>query len=179
MTGNESRLRRTDTPWLPWLGVLLLGAPVMAGAGEVTVTVLASDGTPVVDAAVILEPEGHVPPHRSAPRAAVMDQQNRRFVPEVLVVDLGAVVNFPNSDSVSHEVYSFSTPKRFQLPLYKGQPHAPVIFEKPGLVALGCNIHDQMAGYILVTESPFHDETDEHGVAHPGNAPAGRFRLRV
>jgi len=165
--------------WVRRLGMLLLGVTGLAGAGEVNITVLASDGSPVVGAAVVLEPEGRTLPRRGPPRPVRMDQQNRRFVPEVLTVDVGAPVDFPNSDAVSHQVYSFSTPKRFQLPLYKGRPQAPIVFDKPGLVVLGCNIHDQMAGYIVVTDSPYHDETDEHGVAQLGNAPAGRFRLRV
>ena len=175
----SSQPRAATGAWSLRFSVLLLAASRIAAAGEVTVTVLASDGSPVVDAAVVLEPEGRVLPRRGPPRPAHMDQQSRRFVPEVLTVDTGATVDFPNSDAVSHQVYSFSTPKRFQLPLYKGRPQAPVVFDKPGLVVLGCNIHDQMAGYVVVTDSPYHDETDEHGIAQLGSAPAGRFRLRI
>jgi plastocyanin len=79
---------------------------------------------------------------------AQMDQRNREFVPHVLVIEAGTWVDFPNSDTVSHQVYSFSPAKPFQLPLYKGSAHPPVLFDHPGLVTLGCNIHDNMLGYI-------------------------------
>src|SRR5207248_5774076 len=75
-------------------------------------------------------------------RPAVMDQKNLAFTPRVLVVAAGTPVEFPNNDSVSHQVYSFSAAKRFQLPLYKGEVHPPITFDRPWLVVLGCNIHD-------------------------------------
>ena len=62
---------------------------------------------------------------------------------------------FPNSDNVRHQVYSFSPAKRFQLPLYAGTPAAPVVFDRPGVVAIGCNIHDQMSAYLVVVDMPY------------------------
>ena len=100
-------------------------------------------------------------------------------VPRVLVVTVGTKVEFPNSDSVSHEVYSFSPAKRFQLPLYKGAVHPPVTFDKPGLVVLGCNIHDQMVGYIYVTEAPFYGKTDAQGALHLTNMPTGDYLITL
>ena len=143
-----------------------------------TVTVLASDGSPVEDVAVVLAPEAGGA-RRGAPRKARMDQIHRRFVPVVVVVDVGDSVEFPNSDSVSHQVYSFSPAKHFQLPLYKGALHPPVRFDQAGLVVVGCNIHDEMVGYILVADSPYHDETGTDGLARIGGVPAGRFRVTV
>src|SRR5262245_19236882 len=81
------------------------------------------------------------------PTAAVMDQMDRQFVPHVLVVPVGSQVVFPNSDSVAHQVYSFSPANKFQLPLYRGKPYPPVAFNREGVVTLGCNIHDQMRAY--------------------------------
>ena len=72
-------------------------------------------------------------------------------------------MEFPNNDTVSHQVYSFSAAKRFQLPLYKGEVHPPVTFDRPGLVVLGCNIHDVMVGYIYVTDAPYFGKTDREG----------------
>jgi hypothetical protein len=106
-----------------------------------------------------------------------MDQQNMAFVPQVLVVPVGSDVRFPNSDTVSHQVYSFSPAKRFQLPLYKGAPHPPVNFDKPGLVVLGCNIHDQMVGYIYVTDAPYFGMTDEQGTLHWSNVPPDTYSV--
>jgi plastocyanin len=140
------------------------------------VEVLGRDGAPVANVAIVLEaPSGTA--HGSAHHTARMDQLNRRFVPEVLVVESGTSVEFPNSDSVSHQVYSFSAPRRFQLPLYKGVAHSPVAFGQPGLVVLGCNIHDEMVGYILVTDSPFHGTTDASGVARIPAVPSGSYRV--
>ena len=85
------------------------------------------------------------------------------FVPDVTVVPVGSSVSFPNSDDVSHQVYSFSPARRFQLPLYRGKPHAPVVFDQPGIVTLGCNIHDNMVAYIVVTPAPFYGRTDQRG----------------
>jgi plastocyanin len=109
--------------------------------------------------------------------AAIMDQLHMAFVPQVLVVAVGSDVTFPNNDTVSHQVYSFSAAKRFQLPLYKGAPHPPVNFDQPGLVVLGCNIHDQMVGYIYVTDAPYFGETDAQGTLRWSNLPPGRYSV--
>ena len=84
---------------------------------------------------------------------AVMDQVNKQFLPELLIVQQGQLVNFPNSDNIRHNVYSFSSAKSFQLKLYSGQPKEPIIFDTQGVVVLGCNIHDSMVGYIYVAKS--------------------------
>lgn len=107
----------------------------------------------------------------------VMDQIDQQFVPDVLVVQAGTSVVFPNSDTVAHQVYSFSPPKRFALGLYRGRPHPPVVFDQPGLVVVGCNIHDQMVGYILVTETPHFGKTDARGRLQLTRLPAGSVRL--
>ena len=131
----------------------------------------------VVVVAVAVEPARPAPAH--ALSTAVMDQQNRRFVPQVLVVQTGTPVSFPNNDMVSHQVYSFSPAQRFQLPLYKGEAHAPVAFDTAGLVVLGCNIHDEMVGYIFVADSPYFARTDADGNAEIPAVPPGRYRLDV
>jgi plastocyanin len=86
-------------------------------------------------------------PHKTI---AVMDQIDRKFQPHVLVVEQGQQVSFPNSDNIRHHVYSFSNPKAFEIKLYKGRSTEPVLFDKTGVVVLGCNIHDNMVGYIYV-----------------------------
>jgi hypothetical protein len=106
-----------------------------------------------------------------------MDQNHRAFVPQVLVVPVGTPVSFPNNDSISHQVYSFSPAKRFQLPLYKGATHSPVTFEREGLVVLGCNIHDEMAGYIYVTAAPRFGMSDSRGSLELNALPGGEYRL--
>ena len=90
-----------------------------------------------------------------------MDQVDLAFVPDVLVVPVHSSVQFPNSDAVRHQVYSFSSARQFQLPLYRGKPYPPVTFAQPGVVTLGCNIHDNMIAYIVVTAAPFFGRTAE------------------
>jgi plastocyanin len=146
--------------WL--LACLCLSATV--AANEVKVTVLDSKGEAVADVAVYAQfaDPGELP----APADyAVMDQVDTRFDPHILIVQSGTEVRFPNSDVVAHHVYSFSNPNDFMLPLYKGDAHAPVTFDESGIVTLGCNIHDQMLGYILVIDSNIFTKTDENGVA--------------
>jgi len=115
----------------------------------------------------------------ATPKPAVMDQRNLAFVPRVLVVAVGTSVEFPNNDSVSHQVYSFSPAKRFQLPLYKGESHSPVTFDRAGLVVLGCNIHDSMVGYIYVTDAPYFGTTEEGGVLRLKDLPSGDYQIVV
>ena len=97
----------------------------------------------------------------------------------MLTVPKGTRVNFPNLDRTRHHVYSFSEPKPFELKLYVGTPQEPVLFDKPGIVALGCNIHDYMQAFIYVSDSPHARVTDSEGQASFTGLPAGNYRLRV
>ena len=114
----------------------------------------------------------------NSPSSGVMDQIDRQFVPHILVVDQGALVDFPNSDSIKHHVYSFSEAKRFQLKLYKGKQPEPLLFDRPGVVALGCNIHDWMVGYIYVAESKTFARSDSEGVVS-FELPPGQYQVVV
>lgn len=150
----------------------LLAAPGFAGAETVRVTVKDREGQPVPDVAVFLESQVLAEERAPDGTTAVMDQVDRRFVPHILVVQTGTRVEFPNSDTVAHHVYSFSHPNEFKLPIYKGDAHAPVLFEENGVVILGCNIHDHMLAYIVVVDTPSFAKTNEDGVAileNPGD----------
>jgi hypothetical protein len=92
---------------------------------------------------------------------------------------VGSTVSFPNTDLVSHQVYSFSEANRFQLPLYRGRPYPPVHFDKPGLIVVGCNIHDSMIGYIVVTSAPYYGLTDTAGHWSAHAVAEGDYELRV
>ena len=105
-----------------------------------------------------------------------MDQVDRAFAPDLLVIPVGSTVEFPNSDSVSHQIYSFSPAKRFQLPLYRGKPYPPVHFDQAGVVTLGCNIHDEMLAYVLVTDAPYFGRT-EAGGTWSVEVPRGHYRV--
>lgn len=132
---------------------------------EVDVFVVDQDGRPVSDVAVYATKPGAANELPTPTASAIMDQIDRQFAPHVLVVQTGTFVEFPNSDTVAHHVYSFSHPNKFILPMYKGQQHPPVRFEHSGVVSLGCNIHDHMLGYILVVDSTEFTKTDENGKA--------------
>jgi plastocyanin len=167
-------------PALVAAGLLLSLAADAALGGEIAVRVLDRGGR-AVDAAVVTVASVHgaPAPRRAAPPPAIMDQRDRAFVPRVLVVGVGTSVEFPNNDSVSHQVYSFSAAKTFQLPLYKGTRHPPVLFDHEGLVVLGCNIHDQMTGYIVVTAAPFFGMTDAAGSYRAGSVPEGDYDVTL
>jgi plastocyanin len=146
-------------------------------AATVGVRVQDGKGRPVVDAVVYAVQEGR--PATSARKTAVMDQKNRMFIPHVLPIQTGTLVQFPNSDDVRHHVYSFSPAKPFQLPLYKGTPAKPMLFERAGVVTLGCNIHDQMSAFIVVVDTPFFEKTAATGRATLRDLDAGRYTLRI
>jgi plastocyanin len=149
-------------------------------AGELTVTVIDPSGHGVADVVVVVAPaKPAAPPETPTSTAAIMDQRNLAFSPRILVVRVGTSVEFPNNDTVSHQVYSFSSAKKFQLPLYKGQLHPPVTFDRTGLVVLGCNIHDQMVGYIYVTDAPFFGKTDPAGTLRVPGLSTGEYRISV
>jgi plastocyanin len=158
--------------------VALLTAVGPVFATSVSFVVLQKDGEPLVGAVVTAEAEsGRLSP--PAPQEAVVDQVDLSFVPDVTVIPVGSSVSFPNSDQVSHQVYSFSPARRFQLPLYRGKPHAPVVFDQAGIVTLGCNIHDNMAAFIVVTNAPFFGRTDDKGGWTIPALPDGLYRIKL
>lgn len=162
------------------LGLLVLALPAApAAAGDIRAAVRDRDGKPVADAVVVAVPAGGATGTGVPPGVAEEDQRNKEFVPYVLPVQVGTRVHFPNNDDIRHHVYSFSPAKTFELPLYSGTPTSPVLFDKPGVVILGCNIHDWMVGYIYVSESPHFAKTGADGKATLGALPGGDYTLRV
>ncbi|MEE9234003.1 MAG: plastocyanin/azurin family copper-binding protein [Candidatus Acidoferrales bacterium] len=109
---------------------------------------------------------------------AVMDQKELRFVPHLLVIQVGTTVEFPNSDLVSHNVFSISDAKRFNLGLYSRGTVRRIKFDKPGVVKLLCNVHLEMSAYIVVLKNPYFARTGADGTFRIPNVPAGRHRLR-
>lgn len=114
-----------------------------------------------------------------APVPVVIDQKDLQFIPHVLVIQAGTTVEFPNSDPVSHNVFSISDVKRFNLGLYQRGAVRQVKFEKPGVVELLCNVHLEMSAYIVVVRSPYFAKTKADGTFRIENAPPGKHRLRL
>jgi plastocyanin len=157
----------------------MMAVSISANAVDISVMVVDRDGRGVGEAVVTATPAAANAVPSPTLKSAVMDQRNLAFVPRVLVVGVGTSVEFPNDDSVSHQVYSFSAAKRFQLPLYKGEAHPPITFDRPGLVVLGCNIHDGMVGYIYVTDAPYFGKTEAVGSVQLKALPVGDYRIAV
>jgi plastocyanin len=151
------------------VGLMLAGA-ALAQAAEMHAVVRDHKGILVADAVVLAVPvDPRSALHARPPKDAV-DQVDKQFVPYVKAIFVGSTVRFPNSDNIRHQVYSFSPAKKFELPLYSGTDAPPIVFDKPGVVVLGCNIHDWMIGYVYVSETPFFAKTGPLGTAriwHP------------
>ncbi|MCL4771510.1 MAG: methylamine utilization protein [Burkholderiaceae bacterium] len=149
-----------------------------ASAGSLRVQVLDSAGKPLEGAVVSLVSDAARRAVRPLPEQEI-SQENKQFVPAVRVVTVGTLVRFPNRDSVRHHVYSFSPTKKFEIKLYAGTPAAPVRFDQPGVAVLGCNIHDQMVGWVVVLDTPYFAQTDAQGQALLEGMPAGAHQLRA
>lgn len=160
------------------LGLACLGLAGRSWGATLTVKVLLPNGHPLGGVVVTVN-SVNMPAHTVAPVEAVMDQVNRAFAPDLLVIPVDSTVAFPNSDSVSHQIYSFSPAKRFQLPLYRGKPYAPVVFDQPGVVTMGCNIHDEMLAYIVVTDAPYFGRTNPSDGAWSADVPGGDYRVSI
>jgi plastocyanin len=167
--------------WLPApiLGLALAAGLAHAQTAEIAATVTDQQGRAVADAVIVAVPVDGNMRTAQRPREGSVDQIDKEFSPRVTVVQLGTSVTFPNHDDVRHQVYSFSPPKRFELPLYAGVPAQPIVFDKPGVVILGCNIHDWMVGYIYVSESPFFAKTGKDGKAVLAELPPRAYVVRV
>jgi plastocyanin len=156
----------------------LLCATAMARAATVNVDVTDAAGAPLNDAVVMLEPVGAhlaVKPMQGVQIA----QHDLQFNPQVSVVTVGTPVSFPNQDTVRHHVYSYSPAKTFQIKLYAGVPHTPIVFDKPGVAVLGCNIHDSMIAWVVVTDTPLWARSAAGGHARVTDVAPGNYQMHV
>jgi len=142
-----------------------------------TVEVFDVNNTPVKDAVIILTPTFAIPAQEKSAQLAEMNQVNKQFEPHVLVVESGTDIIFPNADNLFHHVYSFSPTKSFELKLYKEFTSEPLRFDQPGIVDIGCNIHDWMLGFIFVTDSPFYTKTTAEGNSTISSLPKGTYNV--
>lgn len=167
---------RSVARWSGGVAGTLLAVSTWAAPLDVVVT--SADGRPLGDAVVWVESDAA----RAAakPLAGVeVTQRDKAFIPAVTLVTVGTSVTFPNLDVVRHHVYSYSPAKRFEIKLYVGTPSAPVVFDKPGIAVLGCNIHDQMAAWVVIIDSAWSARTQADGRAVLPDVPAGRHVLRA
>ncbi len=169
-------LQLTDYKWLLILLVQISGA---ATATDLNLRIVDAEGKSLDEAVASLRPtDGHAPTVVEG-TSAVMDQRDLQFLPHVLPIQVGTKVSMPNSDQVRHHVYSFSPAKHFELRMYKDRPGDPGDFLIPGIVSLGCNIHNWMLGYIVVLDTPYFAKSGDDGRAKIADAPDGEYVLDV
>jgi plastocyanin len=155
-------------------GVFALAAST-ATAATVDVAVTDANGKPAANAVVTLVLDAAPAPVSHVATRVVIDQRNETFLPLVVLVRKGGGVVFTNNDTTMHQVYSFSPVKQFQFEIDRGQVSKPVIFDKPGVAAIGCNIHDAMVAYVFVADAPYAAVTDASGHAQIGDVPDGAW----
>ena len=154
-------------------------APAISQAATVSIDVRGADGNPLSGAVIMIDTPKKGPGPIKFSWAYEMAQRNIAFDPHVLIVPVGSSVSFPNRDKVRHHVYSFSQAKKFDLKLYGKDETRSITFDKPGVVALGCNIHDSMNGFVLVVDTPFAAQTDANGHVTIANVPPGGATVRL
>lgn len=157
------------------MGLLLLCPAALAAT--LTYKTVEQSGQTLDSVVVTLLPAGRVA--LPAPRPAQIAQVKKTFVPLVSVVQTGTLIDFPNNDTVRHHVYSFSASKVFELKLYTGTAAKPVLFDKPGVVVLGCNIHDKMVAYVVVADTPWFGVSGSDGMLSIENVPPGDYLLQT
>lgn len=147
-------------------------------AGDVQLVITDAAGKPLPHAVAFLDS----PEAKALVRPKVgleVEQVERQFLPRVALVPVGSLVSFPNRDKVRHHVYSFSPAKTFDLKLYTREPSNPVLFDRPGVVVLGCNIHDQMLSWVLVVETPYYGSAGANGQLTLAGVPPGNYQLKI
>lgn len=165
--------------WSLFISFYVLGFAQNLSAEQLFVMVASKAGKPVKDAVIYAISISASGKKASGPATTtIIDQVDKEFIGFVTPVRAGTAVNFPNHDEIRHHVYSFSPAKKFEIPLYKGMPPNPVVFNKEGVVILGCNIHDWMSAYIYVIDTPHFTTTDKDGKA-PLELPPGSYEVQT
>lgn len=150
----------------------------LAQRTSVSINLTNQKSEPLADAVVTFKAANQKASSNQNTEASIA-QINKEFDPQVSVVQAGTAISFPNKDKILHHVYSFSEAKSFDLPLYAGTPSEPVTFNTPGLVTLGCNIHDWMRAYVVVVDTPYYQISDSNGSVNIADIPTGQYELEV
>lgn len=177
---SRRKLRASLVIVLSWVSLSGTGSSLLAASTKGTslsASIVDKSGQPLEHAVVSLHP---LQPMQADPSSVVvMDQRAKQFAPTVVALQTGTKVSFPNQDDVRHHVYSFSHPNAFELKLYHGEEELYHRFEHPGVVVLGCNIHDGMVGYLRIVDTPYFNTSNPDGVLTIDNAPPGKYTLKV
>ena len=163
---------------LHFFSAIALIVPATAIAASITAQVSDAASAAVEGAVIFLMPVGGQTIKKPI-RSGSIDQIDKEFVPFVTPIQVGAAVTFPNKDNIRHQVYSFSPAKTFNLKLYSGVKADPVLFDKPGAVILGCNIHDHMLAYVYVVDTPYFGKTAKTGSVRIDDIAAGDYEVKI
>jgi plastocyanin len=158
--------------------MLAIAAAPLARSATLQAQVSDASGRPLADAVVWAIP-GTSHDAKTAKPPVAIEQVDREFVPYVTVVQAGTTITFPNRDPILHHVYSFSPAKPFEIKLYTGKSPTEIVFDKPGVVTLGCNIHDWMIAYVVVVPTPHFARTDAAGAARLSDLPQGAYDIHA
>ncbi len=155
-------------------------SPSALAQSRALLTVRDGRGAPIEGAVVMLQASSGVTlASRLVRRDFSVGQLDREFVPKVSIAAVGARVTFPNRDTVQHSVYSFSKAKSFEIPIYAGESPQVITLDKAGVIAIGCNIHDWMAAYIVVADTPIAELSKADGTVTVNDLPRGKYTARV
>jgi hemoglobin len=137
------------------------------------------DGKPLTGMGLVMMWPATGAAAKRTPKNRVVEQRNKTFAPHLLAVPVGSTVAFPNFDTIYHNVFSLSQPQRFDLGLYKAGDMREVVFDKPGIVRLGCNIHTNMAAYVVVVDAPHYAVADAEGKFAFKSLGPGKYKVRA
>jgi plastocyanin len=126
---------------------------------------------------VYLEGPAPVGAAQAAPKTEQIEQRNRRFVPDLVVVPVGSSVSFPNMDPIFHNIYSLSKPKSFDLGAYDKGESRTVSFPKPGIVEIYCHLHPNMEATVVVTPNRWYAQPDRNGQYRIPDVPPGQYTI--
>lgn len=146
-------------------------------ADSLSVKVTDASGQAVKDAIVYLQPKNAMKVSETS--AIEIEQKNKLFNPFISVIPTGTTATFPNHDGIGHHVYSFSETKTFELPLSEEELSQEILFDKPGVVTIGCNIHDWMVAYIYIVDTPYFAKTNSTGLANLEKVTPGEYELHI
>ena len=135
------------------------------------------DTTSYLKSVVYLETAPRSAFEQVEPEHVIMDQRNETFVPHLLAITTGTIVDFPNSDPIYHNVFSLSKTKTFDLGRYGSGHSKPLRFDRPGIVRVFCDIHSHMNAFILVFNHPFFAVTDAEGRYQIDRVPPGGYSV--
>ncbi|NNE39173.1 MAG: methylamine utilization protein [Gammaproteobacteria bacterium] len=165
------------TPYNLTVILTLVFSVYSVAADTLTVMVTDNSGQVLPDAIVYLQPKSEMKVLQTP--AVEIEQKNRLFNPFISVIPVGTTATFPNHDGIGHHVYSFSEAKSFELPLSEEVLTREIIFDKPGVVTVGCNIHDWMVAYLYIVTTPYYTVTDNNGNAELPDITAGEYELHI